>query len=805
MSNRSSRSGWMMIISSLVLAVWVGGVAAIGWRGLGRIRGKISDRFARVFTGRAQERAAAEGMPVGPMHLNDHRLDSLRLAADSWKGSTGPRRQVVDQVCLVPDVDSFLEAIALWDEQSFFPILIDEPAWTLPFLRAYRPARVVRFSVRARLAGPAAPAVSGSPPAASDHIWPQALEAVARAWSGQAQPNGTLPAADRPPRQLGATPPGLVLADPQAPMFAGAVALAAGRFQPLVRLDAPGNFIASPGNSLPIGHFHDVLSLAEAVQFARSVEIRVAGVVPDYQRLGDDCDFLTIAGDWPYHYSFDQADQTVRGLYALDDLIGRVFDVTARNGWMNQTRRRWAFTGRLLGDPAASVARAMAALFLQPDSALLWNTYGGGSPWTDYSMERAAAELSPSFHKAGAVVHHFGRQADLASWHRSVAPINRNGMVLFNSTGGPDWFSISGGPGRPSDIPRGLPASVAIVHSFSAADPTDPQTIAGRWLANGAFAYFGSVYEPYLLAFRSPGLVAELLAAEIPLVAALRQGELEAFGFPWRLIYLGDPLYRLQKRDAVEARSTVRITPDEWRKLAPDYDNWPVAEVTARRALASRPPQATEPAPEDDRLQWCLDASIEELAARPSKPVAKKTGYRHRDPSPKSFPADGWRKVLMAIHRGKLDQGLRPVFDELLIDTLEEVDALEELMDRLAQIPPAERGPRVWQAIETGAMQRLARSMDERDPAAGFVRALDLWDEVIRSNWPQNSRFPAHFSERIGTFALADSRRLRPWFDRIRQAGEVMGSDLSRNPHISVIKAEQARAKAQLGGLGSSR
>ena len=302
MSNRSSRSGWMMIISSLVLAVWVGGVAAIGWRGLGRIRGKISDRFARVPSRaepQASHRSPPRRCPSGPMHLSDHRLDSLRLAADSWKGSIGPRRQVVDQVCLVPDVASFLEAIALWDEQSFFPILIDEPAWTLPFLRAYRPARVVRFSVRARLAGPAAPAVSGSPPAASDPVWPQALEAVSRAWSGQAQPNGTLPAADRPPRQLGATPPGLVLANPQAPMFAGAVALAAGRFQPLVRLDAPGNFIASPGNSLPIGHFHDVLSLAEAVQFARSVEIRVAGVVPDYQRLGDDCDFLTIAGDWP--------------------------------------------------------------------------------------------------------------------------------------------------------------------------------------------------------------------------------------------------------------------------------------------------------------------------------------------------------------------------------------------------------------------------------------------------------------------------------------------------------------------------
>ena len=532
----------------------------------------------------------------------------------------------------------------------------------------------------------------------------------------------------------------------------------------------------------------------------------MAAVVPHYHGLGDDCDFLTIAGDWPFRYSFDQGNEPVRGLYALDDLIGRVFDAIVHNGWMNQTRRRWAYTGRLLGDPAASVARAMAALFLQPDSALLWNTYSGGKPWSDYTMKPAAAELSRSFHRAGAVVHHSGQSADLASWHRAVDPINRFGMVFFNSSGGPDWFNISGGPGRPSDIPRGLPASVAMIHSFSAADPNDPQTIAGRWLSHGAFAYFGSVNEPYLLAFRPPGLVAELLAAEIPLVAALRQGESEPFGFPWRLIYLGDPLYRLQKRGELSKQAdTRRIPPNEWRKLAPDYEKWPVAEITSRPALASGPPQATVPASDDDRLRWCLDASIEDLAARPSEPLAQKTGYRSRYRPPQAFQVDGWRKVLMAIDRDNLDQGLRPVFDELLIDTLEEVDAVEELMDRLAHIPPAERGPRVWQAIETGAMQRLAQSMDERDSAAGFSRALDLWDKVIRLNWPQNSRFPAHFSERVGAVALANSYRIRPWLDRLRHAGDAISPGLSQNPHLSVIRSEQARAKAQLGGLGSSR
>ena len=78
--------------------------------------------LARVFIGPSvSQPTMPRRCPSGRMHLSDPRLDSLRLAADSWQGSTGPRRQVVDQVCLVPDVAAFLEAIALWDERSFLP------------------------------------------------------------------------------------------------------------------------------------------------------------------------------------------------------------------------------------------------------------------------------------------------------------------------------------------------------------------------------------------------------------------------------------------------------------------------------------------------------------------------------------------------------------------------------------------------------------------------------------------------------------------------------------------------------------
>ena len=56
------------------------------------------------------------------------------------------------------DEAAFLEAIAAWDERTFFPILMDDPAWTLPFLRAFRPARVIRYAGRG---GPVQGAVDG--------------------------------------------------------------------------------------------------------------------------------------------------------------------------------------------------------------------------------------------------------------------------------------------------------------------------------------------------------------------------------------------------------------------------------------------------------------------------------------------------------------------------------------------------------------------------------------------------------------------------------------------------------------------
>jgi hypothetical protein len=79
---------------------------------------------------------------------------------------------------------------------------------------------------------------------------------------------------------------------------------------------------------------------------------------------------------------------------------------------------------------------------------------------------------------------------------------------------------------------------VYFVHSFSAASPTSRATVGGMWLDRGAYAYLGSVDEPFLQAFIPTPIVMARLATGYPWGAAVRMdgGEL------WKLAVFGDPL-----------------------------------------------------------------------------------------------------------------------------------------------------------------------------------------------------------------------------------------------------------------------
>jgi hypothetical protein len=856
MNRRGPQSGWLIVIPALVLGVWVLGVMIVGQRGHVKARGWLDGQHGRLHTSQGAPTAGDGASPELPERLDDSRLSVLKRSADTWRRSLEPRRTVIDQVCLVSDFQSFLEVISLWDDQHFFPILIDEPAWTLPFVRSFRPARVVRYTRRAlTAAGP--PPNGRASPSSREAEWSRAVAAVALACSGRLARDAPRAFGDAPSGP-GQAAPGVVLSAPGSPMLAGAVALAAGHFQPLVRVNPFTPSSSDPSRPSKPARFHDVLTQPAAWDFAHQIEGRVSALALAYDQLGDRCDFLTLAGDWPYRYEVREGSAPIRGIFALDDLIGRKLEGGPNLDGLNRSRRRWAYVGRLLGDPAASVARAMAALFLPPRSALMWNTYSGGLPWSRYTMNRSAGLLGQVLPGAGAVVHRAFPVADLTSWHLTVDPVNRYGLVLFNSSGGPDQFSIAGGPGRPGDVPRGVPTAVLMIHSFSAADPLDPQTIAGRWLDQWAFVYFGSVWEPFLPAFRTPRLVADLAAAGIPLAAALRQGELEPFGFPWRLVYLGDPLYRLRapltakpgqtvakaapdrpKRylgghpssdraksrddDPSQSPYTGRLTPNEWRKPTPTNDDWPFIEIEPAPASSI---QAFPPGDRDSdrkRLNWCLDAAIGELLGpRPKAPPLTPAGagrtisatnrvFDGQDARPPSTgratktisatnqPA-GWRTVLSEVRRDRLDSRERPVFDELLIDALAETGGWDELQGRLERIPPDEASARIWEAIEMCAIVRLARLARNRDQSRGFANALGLWDEVMRVSWPDGWKFPAQFTERVSVLVRADRpRRLEPWLDRLRRTGDALAVLPGRRSQAVAISAERARAQAQPG------
>ncbi len=641
--------------------------------------------------------------PALPRSLFAPELAELRIASVTWENRKGPAREVVDIVCLVPDVPTFFEALATWDDTRFFPILIDDAETNLKFLRAFRPAKVVRFPKAAE-------------PVPPEGLWQSALDAVGRSWTGAddaPQDGGSVP------KDLGPTPPGVVVSAPESPSLAGAVALAAGHFQPLLRWDVPKGA-------------KDEISSEEALTLVNELQLRIDAKIKDYGKLGDSCDFITLAGDWPYRYVVREGE--FPGTSVLDDLIGR-----GRSG------ERWAYAGRLIGDPEDSVYRAMCSLFLQPEKALLFNSYEQqNEPWATYDMAPAARRLGERLsevslrHRAGSV------PPDLAGWHRAFDPMNQAGLVLINSKGGPDTFDLPGGTALTADVPLTDPAAVLMIHSFSAANPADPGTIAGRWLANGAFLYFGAVHEPYLVAFRTPTLVADLIAEYLPFVAVARTLPREPFGLPWRLIYLGDPLYRLRPPEERRPRIDGK-----------EFGRWPSYTETA-------PPAADQ---DNAALAWVL-----------------KTALARSGREGKRGPAADLIDRVLRIRRARLALNLRPIYDAVATDTLMRAGRYAELRQRLSEVPDDEASAELQRWLETCRMADLHQALAAKD----LPRAFGIWNELVRSDASANVK--TQLTARVA--ALADSplhkgfwrKQLRATLPAVQETpvAEVIEKELQR-------------------------
>ncbi len=339
-----------------------------------------------------------------------------------------------------------------------------------------------------------------------------------------------------------------------------------------------------------------------------------------------------------------------------------------------------------------------------------------------------------------AVTQREGEKADLAAWFGVFRPMNRFGLVLINSTGGPTDFTMPGGPGYTGDIPPSVPAAVVMTQSHSAANPNDPDTIAGRWLANGAYLYFGSMYEPYVESFRDSARLSALLGEGVPFGAATRQLPPEPLSRPWRLVLLGDPLARLASGPA-----------------PPRLAEW--AEAGSWTRYAPRP--IPSPGVSDDiRLTWALQASIADSA--PSARIS--TGAI----------AD----VLRVIQRERISEPFGPLFDGMLTDVLLRDDRLDELHERLTRIPPGQRSASVHHVLEWCQVSRLRALTTDHDAD----RAQALWDEVIRSGAPESFLTP--FTARVASLADTPARRTS-WRNRLQTTRRDLGSHAT-----AVIDAE---------------
>jgi hypothetical protein len=241
------------------------------------------------------------------------------------------------------------------------------------------------------------------------------------------------------------------------------------------------------------------------------------------------------------------------GAYTIDDAIAR-----------NDDRTRWGWVGRLIGGPARSVYMAMGALFLQPERGLFFSRYDpDNAAFGAHDPGAALATFQDRFPTE--MIRH--PEATLTRWRSVQWPAgNRFGFVFVNSSGGARSWSTSKGGATHFDVPDTVPCVVHYTHSGSAGRPFDVDSIAGRWLTNGAYVYFGSHAEPYLQAFVPPSVLAGRVACGVPLGVAMRHlfdtrlvgqretktadGEKKLVSFnlsgPWKLAYFGDPGYRLE-------------------------------------------------------------------------------------------------------------------------------------------------------------------------------------------------------------------------------------------------------------------
>ncbi len=419
------------------------------------------------------------------------------IRVEDWQQILGRKilalRQAIptaSRVVLVPDSATFLKAIQQWSLEERYPILIEDDRYTPLFLNQFQPQEIIRLPTAKQLLVQENKEVMDKAVAAAWETHPKSLK---KTWE-----------------ELGWKPPGVVITSVYDPAAVAAVSLAADRGQPLLFLE---------------GYFGDVnttLSPRSWEHLKQEVNRLVESTEYDYKKLGDTLDTITLVGKFPVKYQSPKNYQ----ILAVTDGLGR-----------DENQQRYAITGWIYGSPERAVYQAMCAIFLQHNTALLYDSYPQTGSWRGYHFEEFSLETFKSLRLDVTLIEQ--PKANEETWQKITDQPWNYDLTFINSRGGKANFAVGNGDVSVAEIPRlKTPTAMYMIHSFSATTPADFNTIAGRWLDYGVYAYVGSVDEPYVTAFVPPQAVISRLSFQVPFLVASRYVKTP----PWKVTTIGDPL-----------------------------------------------------------------------------------------------------------------------------------------------------------------------------------------------------------------------------------------------------------------------
>ena len=423
------------------------------------------------------------------------------------------RIPIVDKVVLVPDAATYLDEISRWTLRGRWPVLIEDDFFTPMFVRAFKPSKVIRRTS------------IGAMPATIEEKNAMAKNAITQSW--------TVPGSDANPHNPAEAfasarfePIGIVFASMSDPAWTAAVALAAGHGQVLSWLE--GSF-DPPSSTMGPSQFQDLSSRIEE-------GTRATGL--GYISLGDAIDAVTICRSMPWKVEVPPGAQWAppAGANPKPGEAVAVTDALCRN----PDGHRWAIASNIFGDEVRCAYIAMCSLYLSQKSVWMMNTYGNEGEFGRYGMTDGVEVLK----SAGYETTEFsGAQASVVSWLNLLMGGFKPDVLYMNTMGNMDFFKMwQDFQCYPEDVPMlQHPMAMHLIHSWSLTSAESRDTVGGRWLEHGIYAYAGSVYEPYLVAFVPPSMVATRMVNMVPFLVASRWGD-GPIDSVWRVTMFGDPL-----------------------------------------------------------------------------------------------------------------------------------------------------------------------------------------------------------------------------------------------------------------------